>query len=997
MGTCALLVFESATVVGGVPEALHARLLSNMKIRLPLQIHISTLLTLMVLLAGGLVGGFAFKQSRSSLEMQAIDVSRRVTSAVATEVRSLVMPAVTAVTALGYSSIPEASTLGGRLKRLGLLIELMNDSPVISSIYIGYETGDFFFVHQLSDEIAPEMFEAPVGARYVVRSIEHGAQRPKGTLIFLDANLQTLREEDDPDYAKQFDPRHRDWYANSWTATGTTATPPYRFFTDRKVGTTIARRAPNGRAVVGADILLEEVDAHLMQQRVSPSEQLIIVNAGGLIVASATGANEPSAYGRLANAPELTNVKDTKNPLLASVVDTISAMNGEDSVTKKVNFDGVDWRINVNRVVVLQELPALFLMSAIPERELLGAAFKLASATAWIMLGIVLLMIPLALLIGRGISGSLRLLSKEARAIQNFEFSRPIHVESMILEVDEVAKTMQGMKQTIHRFLEVSRAVASEDNFDRLLPMLLRETISASDADAGALYLVDESTLVPAALRCQGVDSAGSGLPVPLAQVHPLITKAIETGCVQAGAVSRANIESVGLGALPVRASPDQVLVVPLHNRQKKLLGIALLVHERPITEAQVSFIHALTTASATSLETRELIKMQKELFEAFIQLIAGAIDAKSPYTGAHCKRVPELTKMLVRAACAQTSGPFSDFQLSEQEWEAVHIGAWLHDCGKIVTPVDVVDKATKLETIYDRIHEIRTRFEVLKRDAEIRCLQAIISGAEEGAARALLADEIRQLDDEFSFVASCNLGGEFMSDDKVARLKSIAGRTWLRTIDKRIGVSGEELERMGQEAAALPVAEPLLADQPEHRRPRKAQDHIPENNEWGFRMPEPELLYNRGELYNLSIGRGTLAEEERHKINEHMTQTIMMLTALPFPKHLRSVPEIAGGHHEKMDGTGYPKRLMQAELSPITRMMAIADIFEALTAIDRPYKKGKTVSEAIKIMSFMKKDKHIDAEAFDLFLCSAVYREYAERYLTPEQIDEVEIEKYLG
>ena len=968
-----------------------------MKIRLPLQIHISTLLTLMVLLAGGLVGGFAFQQSRNSLEMQAVDSSRRVTSAVATEIRSLALPAVTAVTALGFSSISEATTLKERLRRLGLLIKLMNDSPVISSIYIGYDTGDFFFVHQISDEVAPEAANVPAGARFLVRSIEHSSQPPKGTLIFLDANLQTLREEDAPQYAEQFDPRRRDWYVRSLAVDRTTATPPYRFFTDRKVGTTIARRTPNGRAVVGTDILLEEVNENLMRHRVSPSQQLTVVNAQGLIIASATGANEAMTYGGSDNALALTPLKDSKNPLLASIVEPLRGMDGEHSLTTKVNLNGVDWRVNVHSVVVLKDLPTLFLISAIPEHELLGDAYKLASASEWIMLAIILLMIPLALLIGRGISGSLRLLNKEARAVQNFDFSSEIHVESMILEVDEVAKTMQRMKQTIHRFLDVSRAVASEENFDRLLPMLLTETISASDAEAGVLYLIDASTLIPAAIRCHSENSAGSELPMPLSQAHPLIAKAIETGCSQSGAVSRAGIESIGLGALPARALPEQALAVPLHNRQKKLLGVVLLVHERPITEAQVSFIHALTTASATSLETRELIKMQKELFEAFIQLIAGAIDAKSPYTGAHCKRVPELTKMLVRAACAQTSGPFSDFQLSDQEWEAVHIGAWLHDCGKIVTPVYVVDKATKLETIYDRIHEIRTRFEVLKRDAEIRCLQAIISGAEEGAARALLADEIRQLDDEFSFVASCNQGGEFMSEDKVERLKSIAGRTWLRTIDKTLGVSDEEQERMGQDIATLPVAEHLLADQPEHRHPRKAQDHMPESNQWGFRMPEPELLYNNGELYNLSVGRGTLSEEERYKINEHMTQTIMMLTALPFPRHLRSVPEIAGGHHEKMDGTGYPKRLSQEELSPITRMMAIADIFEALTAIDRPYKKGKTVSEAIKIMSFMKKDRHIDAEAFDLFLSSGVYRAYAEQYLTPDQIDEVEIGKYLG
>jgi HD-GYP domain-containing protein (c-di-GMP phosphodiesterase class II) len=161
--------------------------------------------------------------------------------------------------------------------------------------------------------------------------------------------------------------------------------------------------------------------------------------------------------------------------------------------------------------------------------------------------------------------------------------------------------------------------------------------------------------------------------------------------------------------------------------------------------------------------------------------------------------------------------------------------------------------------------------------------------------------------------------------------------------------------------------------------------------------MPVPELLYNRGELYNLLVERGTLSEEERYKINEHIVQTLIMLSQLPFPKHLRQVPEIAGGHHEKMDGTGYPKRLKREDLSPLARMMAIADIFEALTAIDRPYKKGKTLSEAIRIMSFMKKEGHIDPELFDLFLRRGIYRQYAETFMKPTQIDEVDVAPYLG
>src|SRR5690606_1490606 len=280
--------------------------------------------------------------------------------------------------------------------------------------------------------------------------------------------------------------------------------------------------------------------------------------------------------------------------------------------------------------------------------------------------------------------------------------------------------------------------------------------------------------------------------------------------------------------------------------------------------------------------------------------------------------------------------------------WEAVHVASWLHDCGKVTTPEYIVDKATKLETIYDRIHEVRIRFEVLKRDAEIACLKAVAAGEAEPAATARLAAGLKQLDDDFAFVATCNEGGEFMAPEKIDRLKAIGQRTWMRTLDDRIGIAYEERARKAcTPAPALPARESLLADKPEHLFERRPHDRMPEDNKWGFRMSVPELLYNKGELYNLSVARGTLSEEERYKINEHIVQTLIMLGQLPFPQHLRGVPEIAGGHHEKMDGTGYPKRLTREQMSPVARMMAIADIFEALTAADRPYKKGKLLSEA--------------------------------------------------
>jgi hypothetical protein len=353
---------------------------------------------------------------------------------------------------------------------------------------------------------------------------------------------------------------------------------------------------------------------------------------------------------------------------------------------------------------------------------------------------------------------------------------------------------------------------------------------------------------------------------------------------------------------------------------------------------------------------------------------------------------------MLAKAACEAHEGPYAGFALSDEEWEALRVASWLHDCGKVTTPEYVVDKATKLETLYDRIHEIRMRFEVLKRDAEIACWRAVAAGGDPAALQAQRDAALAALDEEFAFVAACNEGGEFMAPERVERLRRLAERTWQRTLDDRLGISHEEKARKAREPApALPVTERLIADKREHRIERTAAERIPADNPWGFRVSVPELAYDRGELNNLCVGRGTLTAEERYRINDHIVQTIMMLSALPFPRHLKRVPEIAGGHHEKMDGTGYPKRLPGEALSPLARMMAIADIFEALTAVDRPYKKGKTLSEAVRILFAMKNARHVDADLFDLFLTSGVHLEYARRFMNPDQIDAVDIAEYVG
>jgi HD domain-containing protein len=355
---------------------------------------------------------------------------------------------------------------------------------------------------------------------------------------------------------------------------------------------------------------------------------------------------------------------------------------------------------------------------------------------------------------------------------------------------------------------------------------------------------------------------------------------------------------------------------------------------------------------------------------------------------------VPELTNMLARAAAEAKDGPFAPFAMNDDEWYELEVAGGLHDCGKVTTREYVVDKATKLETLYNRIHEIRTRFEVVKRDVEIEYLKAVAAGGEEAALSAARDKRLAELDADFAFVAECNIGGEFMAPEKVARLERIAAKTWTRTLDDSIGLSWEEGQRR-RGKTPLPAVERLLADKPEHIVPHDGTP-LAADNPWGFVVKPPAQKFNLGELYNLAVRRGTLTEEERYHINDHIVQTIIMLEALPFPKTLRRVPEWAGGHHEKMNGTGYPRGLKREEMSVPARIMAIADIFEALTARDRPYKMPKTLSECIAIMAKMSREDHIDPDLFALFLTSGVYRRYAEAFLLPEQVDEVDISHYL-
>ncbi len=396
----------------------------------------------------------------------------------------------------------------------------------------------------------------------------------------------------------------------------------------------------------------------------------------------------------------------------------------------------------------------------------------------------------------------------------------------------------------------------------------------------------------------------------------------------------------------------QSVLTIPMTNHEGDLNGVLQLINAQsngkviPFSKNIEQSIRALASLAAMALTNRQLIDNMEQLFQSFTRLIAKAIDEKSPYTGGHCRRVPELTMMIANAVHDHAQGPLADFEMTDADRNELSIAGWLHDCGKIATPEYVMDKSSKLEAVYDRIGLVTTRFELAINQVKLDYLQRmqnLSDTSEKAHLQTELDNKIIELQEARDFVERTNIGGEFMTTDDQQRIVEISNLC-------KVEINGTE--------------HPLLTEE---------------------------------EVYNLQVARGTLNNEERAVINRHMDITIEMLESLPFPKHLQRVPEFAGGHHEKMDGTGYPKGLTKEQMSVPARMMAIADIFEALTASDRPYKPGKKISECLRIMGFMCKDKHIDTDLFKIFVDQGVYLDYAEKFLSDAQIDEIKIENIPG
>ncbi|KFN42560.1 HD domain-containing phosphohydrolase [Arenimonas oryziterrae] len=524
----------------------------------------------------------------------------------------------------------------------------------------------------------------------------------------------------------------------------------------------------------------------------------------------------------------------------------------------------------------------------------------------------------------------------------------------MTQEEDEILSRLETLNA-------IGVALSSERDLASLLERILEAARDFADADGGTLYRVKGETLVFEVLRNDTLGYFMGGkhgktinfAPLPLydADGSPNDSMVVAHAALSGQTINIPDAYAAdGFDFSGTRAFDQKTgyrsqsfLTVPMKDHSGAVIGVLQLINAkdhdgvvRAFSHADQQLVESLASQAAIVLNNRQLVEQLETLFESLISLVNTAIDEKSPYTGGHCERVPVLTSLLADAAARNTDGPLADFTMTDADRYELKIAGLLHDCGKITTPVHVVDKATKLETLFDRIALVDTRFEVLLRDARIAQLTGDID-------EAAYADRVKQLLADRERVRTANTGGEFMDEAKVKDIERIADEIWV----PHGGVA--------------------------------------------------QKFLSADELENLTIRRGTLTRAEREIINHHIVMTIRLLEALPWPPHLTQVPEYAGGHHERMDGKGYPKGLTREQMSIPARVMGIADIFEALTARDRPYKPGKTLSESLRILGHMKLEGHVDPDLFDIFLRERVYLDYAERFLEPAQIDVIDWPRMPG
>jgi len=923
-----------------------------------------------------------------------------------------------------------------------LFAQIMLNNPVIYAIYVGFDNGDFYELINLdSAPIVRNQYGALPEDRWIVVTIkEHNGQRLRHyNFLNHDFKRRTVTEQQSSFYATK-----RPWYNNA-KAQQTLKSEPYLFQLLKTPGQTYSTRLADGKAVLGIDIALTSISDYLLQQQINDIGQVYLSKNSGEIIASNTmpyqldpvADIEPlelsSAQQKfVANSPliSITNATDAA-PLdfviagqpkgyAVDIISVIAKMTGlqfqyingfsSEQLAEKFKHNDIDMRQAVyhthdnERDGILSSSFAnlaftIFTKPAVPDvtRLEMLAGRRLGIVKGW------------------SITNSLQ---------QNFPRVNIVELESRqeVLHAVRSGTVYAGLDvEVIVKNLAQQFFISDIKYHNNLtfLPLSFPNTLHflSQHHNQELAQLIDFAiaNISPnklLALQEKWLSTNNSVknkitngiIPYPeLINPHTTIQPNSSPLTTTVNNVDYV-IFSKNILLHPQNTSLFSI-VIPLDRitanslREAKfsvMIALAILIFLLPVAwfaaKPFTNYFNKINTENARLIHHQQ---DQQDLLQAFTGIISQAIDDKSSSTAQHCKRVPQLAMMLVDCASKSEQAEFADFSFTKNERREFSIAAALHDCGKLTTPDHIINKATKLEGVYNRIHEIRMRFEVLWRDLEIEYLTEL---SQKPLNYVLLQQRLQQqrasLVDDFEFIANVNLGCDFMPHRDIIRLRALANVTWQRNFDDTLGLSIAETTPLTPRSLDFPVTEHLLMDKPEHLvRRQQPLEFDPKHN---IKMKIPEYLYNNGELYNLSVTRGTLTTEERFKINEHIISTIKMLETLPLPPELAKIPRYASTHHETLRGSGYPRSLTAEQLSIPDRVMAIADRFAALTSSKSPYKEPKSLSVAIDMLYNMALGNQIDMDIFQLLLTSGIYWQFGELFLEPEQMDQVNIIKYL-
>ncbi|EEX93873.1 adenylate cyclase [Vibrio orientalis CIP 102891 = ATCC 33934] len=940
-----------------------------------LSIHITSLFLILTTLVGAVLIAISYRHAQELLAGSAKELSEENSRQLESTFQLNTGPILTTLDFMALSEVVERNKKPHKEVRFLTSLNLIfKRSPGLVALYYGNEKGELALFRPLRTNAERERFGAPSKATLMInQTYVSGAN----IFYFLDGNYKVL------DYNKtngnEFDPRVRPWFKNASNDGEVRLTEPYFFYFLQTNGVTFSRRSADGKSVVGADFTLNSLSEQIAQLGYSDTSKLVLFDNQFNVLAHYQGDLTLSD-----NQQE--NRTQIENSLFSKVLGRMSSQ----ILYEKATENDLDWSITLTPVN-LNKHTRILLAEATPQDDLLANLLSMRDKQLKVAFTLMVMSFFIVWIVAKRLANPLQNLMHQTDSIARFDFKKTRYSKSVIKEVANLTTSIELMEHTLHDLLRLLRETASNQDFSVLAKTITHQSYLVTRAETIVLYTKDSAE------GDYEVSANHAIIPFKIDINEFLQSTAWIQKDLAKGEVLHFNRNDNTVAKYRDTLYNSDVYLFPLINRSEELVGILLLGYERAITQEQSdkhAFLRELLSFAELAKENIDKIRQQKEMLNAFVELIASAIDTKSPYTGSHCQRVPKLSKLLTQAAC-EDKQYFANFSMDDSEWEALHLASWLHDCGKVTTPEYVIDKATKLETIYDRIHEVRMRFELLKAQAEIDYLKQVNREGDSKQLKHALTERQQKLDEDFAFIAHCNIGGEFMDDESIERIKTISQYQWRRTIDDQLGVSRVEQQRAGKRHE-LPIMESILSDKEVHKVPWPQNINPKDVWQEKFVLQPGQLKYNRGEVYNLSIRRGTLNDEERFMINDHIIQTITMLNRLPYPEHLKNVPEIAGGHHERIDGLGYPRGLYEEDLSIPARIMAIADVFEALTSSDRPYKKAKNLSESLNIMTEMATSGHIDPKLYLLFLENKIDKQYATLFLAEDQICEINRDDHI-